>query len=412
MSNASVAYLLDKAAAGERLYFDEALRIYRDASLENLGRAANSVRQMRMPGRVVTYLIDRHVNYTNVCNTNCQFCNLHRPPGHEEGFVCSHEELAELIDELIEIGGTSIVLQGGHNPDLTLDWYLDMLRWLRVTYPQIERNCFSPPEIAHIARQSGLSASEILRLLKDAGLQGIPGGGAEILDDEIRQRFSPKKQRTDSWLSIMRAAHRMGLNTTATMVIGFGESLEHRIHHLQRLRSLQDYSLREAGQGFNAFISWTLQTGSNGHSALERSASRQTYGASTEEYLRHVAVARLFLDNILHHQTHWVTQGLDVGKQSLNFGIDDFGSVLFEETFVVANRPANYLQIGEHEIGALIREAGYVPARRDTAYHLLNVFESTDSLPPSRTIRRRQRLAAGVLEHAQDDIIPLQTNLN
>lgn len=409
MPGVSTAYLLDKAAAGERLYFDEALHLYREANLMDLGMAANRARQLRVPGRVVTYLVDRNINYTNVCTTNCQFCGFYRPPGHSEAYVRTHEELADKIEELIEWGGTRILMQGGHNPDLTLEWYTSLLNWMRTSYPQIELDCFSPSEIAHLAQVSSLPIREVLMALQDAGLQGLPGGGAEILDDEIRTRFSPKKQKTDGWLSVMREAQKLGLNTTATMVIGFDETLEHRMRHLQRLRDLQDYSLREHGNGFNAFIAWTLQYSEL--TSIGRSKFKHEYGITPHDYLRHVAVARLFLDNILHHQASWVTQGPKIGQVSLEFGLDDFGSTMLEENVVSSAAPGTYNCMGEGEIHSLIRDAGYVPAKRDTAYNLLHVFDDPAESPRPAPVRHRPRARRAARE-VYTDVIPLQNSLN
>jgi cyclic dehypoxanthinyl futalosine synthase len=403
MSSKSISYLLGQATNGERLYFDEAVRLYTEADLAALGRAASAVRQRRVPGRIATYLVDRHINYTNVCNTSCQFCGFHRPPGHSEGFVVTREDLTEKIDELLDLGGTRIFLQGGHNPDLKLEWYTDLLHWLKDTYPTIERDCFGPTEISHIARVSNMSVREVLIALKDAGLQGLPGTGADMLDDDIRIRFSPKKPRSESWLSVMREAHKLGLNTTATMVIGFKETPEQRVRHMQRLRSLQDYSLREHGHGFNAFVCWTLQ-----HSELSSLGRSSTngYGTAANDYLRHVAIARLFLDNILHHEASWATQGIQIGQASLDFGLDDFGGTMFAENVYSASTYQTYSGLSEQTIHSLVREAGYTPARRDTAYNLLHIFddehELANVLPDD----------AGAAQRTHGEVIPLHVRLN
>lgn len=379
MPDQSTTYLLDKAAAGERLYFHEALQLYRDADLIDLGMAANAARQVRVPGRLVTYLVDRNINYTNVCTVNCQFCGFYRPPDHPESYVCSRDELAIKIEHLLRCGGTRILMQGGLHPDLPFSWYLDLLRWMRTTYPTIQLDCFSPTEVAHFARISGMSVRDVLIELQDAGLRGLPGGGAEILDDEIRDRFSPKKQKTDGWLTVMREAQELGLDTTATMVIGFGEELEHRMRHLQRLRDLQDYSLREHGNGFIAFISWTLQHSES--TSVGRSRFSSTYGCTADEYLRHAAISRLFLDSIVHHQVSWVTQGPKVGQVSLEFGLDDFGSTMLEENVVSSAVANSQISMHESDIHALIRDAGYTPAKRDTSYNLLAVYDGFTDPP-------------------------------
>jgi cyclic dehypoxanthinyl futalosine synthase len=379
MPQASTQYVLDKAAAGERLYFDECLQIYREAGLLELGMTARAARQLRVPGRMVTYLVDRNINYTNVCTTGCQFCGYHRPPDHAEAYVITKSELSRKIEELVHWGGTRILLQGGHNPKLMLDWYMDLLQWLKAMYPDVERDCFSPSEIDHIARASGLSTREVLVELQKAGLQGLPGSGAEVLDDEIRDRFSPKKLKTDAWLSIMREAQELGLNTSATMVIGLNEKLEHRMRHLQRIRDLQEYSMREHGNGFIAFISWTMQYSET--SSLGRSGLKDQYSVTAHEYLRHATVARIFLDNILHHQVSWVTQGAKIGQISLEFGMDDFGSTMLEENVVSSVNGGNEPGMTEAEIHRYIRNAGYTPAKRDTIYNIVKVFDNPEDSP-------------------------------
>lgn len=373
MSSASVMYILDKATAGERLYFDEALQLYYESDLEDLRMAANMVRQMRVPGQVVTYLVDCYISYTNVCTTGCQFCGFYRSPGHPEAHVCSRDELSTRIDALIARGGNRVLMQGGHNPDLTLEWYVDLLHWLREHYPEIERDCFSPSEVAHIARVSNMPVRDVLMELKAAGLQGLPGGGAEILDDEIRDRFSPRKQKADGWLKVMREAQKIGLNTTATMVIGFDETPEHRVRHLQRLRDLQDYSLREEGNGFHAFISWTLYHSEM--SSMGRSRMKDNYGATPQDYLRHAAIARLFLDNILHHQASWGAQEPEIAQRSFGFGLDDLGGTMFETHAL--STPI----MSEGEIHRTIRDAGFTPARRDSAYNILYIFDNPADSP-------------------------------
>lgn len=393
MPDTPVSYLLEKAAAGERLYFEEGLTMYREASLLELGKAASAARQMRVPGNIVTYLVDRNINYTNVCITNCQFCGFHRSPHHPEAYVTSREELSHKIEELVAWGGTRILLQGGHHPNLQLSWYTGLLEWLRETYPMIERDCFSPSEIANMAKLSGLSVREVLMELQDAGLQGLPGSGAEILDDEIRSRFSPKKLKTDSWLSIMREAQTLGLNTSATMVIGFDEAFEHRMRHLQRIRDLQDYSLREHGNGFIAFISWTLQYSELAN--LRPDTFKNRYGLTPHDYLRHAAIARLFLDNVLHHQVSWVTQGPKVGQVALEFGMDDFGSTMLEENVVSSATQGTRPCMLAEEIHALIRDAGYVPAKRDTSYGIVQVFDGTEEETEAQT-QTGERISAAV----------------
>lgn len=375
MASLHTPALLDRAAAGERLYFDEALHLCTEADLSALGAVASILRRRHVPGRLVTYVVGRTVSYTNVCVTNCQFCGFSRQPGHPEAFVCTRDELAQQVEELLQVGGTRLLLQGGHNPDLSLDWYTSILGWLQDTYPEIERDCFSPSEVAHLASISKLSVREVLRELKAAGLQGLPGEGAEILDDAIRSRFAPKKQKTESWLTVMREAQKLELNTTATMVIGFGETPNQRMRHLQRLRDLQDYSLRTHGNGFHAFVLWTLQCTEG--SSLARSQASACYGATVEAYLRQAAIARIFLDNIAHHEANWSVEGPQTAQAALAFGLDDLGSTMLQEPQDVGRVPGyqRATALAEIDVHELIRSAGYTPARRDSAYNLLQVFD-------------------------------------
>jgi len=407
MTLRTVDYLLDKAAGGVRLSFEEGLLLYREADLLQLGMAANAARRLRVPGRVVTYLVDRNINYTNVCTTDCSFCGFYRRPGHAEAYVRTHAELGQKIQELVDVGGTRVLMQGGHHPDLQLDWYVDLLQYMRANYPSIEIDAFSPSEIENFTEVFGMSTRAVLEALIAAGLSGLPGGGGEILDDEIRSRVSPKKQNTAGWLGVMREAQALGLATSATMVIGFGEELEHRLRHLLRLRDLQDESLRAHGNGFTAFISWTVQ-----HSemtSMGRSRHRESYGATPHEYLRHAAIARLMLDNVAHHQASWVTQGPKIGQVSLEFGIDDFGSTMLEENVVSSAAHDTYACMSEGDIHALIRDAGYTPAKRDTRYNLLRVFEDPSQSPAPAPIQHRARERR---KREDANVIALKPSLN
>jgi cyclic dehypoxanthinyl futalosine synthase len=384
----TVADILAKVEDGGRITYDEAVILYQEADLLQLGRAANARRQQLIPGEVVTYLIDRNINYTNVCNTDCSFCAFYRhDPNHPEAYVNPKPILGKKIEETLYLGGTRILMQGGHNDQLPWEYYLDLVQWIHTTYPTIEINAFSPSEVDQMVKVSSLTCYQVLKALKEAGLQGLPGGGGEILDDEIRQRVSPKKQRTDGWLDCMRQAHRLGLTTTATMVIGFREEIRHRLNHLQRLRDLQDASLRDFGDGFNAFISWTVQIE---HTPLEKSRFAAEYGATPHEYLRHTAVSRIFLDNIPHHQASWPTQGEKVASVALHMGCDDFGSTMIEENVVSAAgaRTAVRPCMDVPDIHYQIRQSGFIPAQRDSSYRLVRQYtadESEDALlmPPS-----------------------------
>ncbi len=251
--------LLDRVLEGHRVTDDEALLLWREADFNSLGQVAHALRLKRSDPAVVTYLVDRNINYSNVCNTDCTFCGFYRSPGDPESYVLTRDALGKKIEETLAVGGTRILMQGGHHPGLRIEWYCDLLRWIRTTWPAIEIDAFSPSEIDNIARIEGLSYEQVLGRLKDAGLAGLPGGGAEVLDDEVRRVVSPKKLMTQGWLDVMRVAHRLGLATTASMVIGLGETLVHRVRHLLRVRALQDESLASHGNGFTAFIHWTLQ---------------------------------------------------------------------------------------------------------------------------------------------------------
>src|SRR5690606_27552499 len=282
---AQIDQILARVHDGGRISYDEALLLYEHADLLDLAEAANARRQQLNPGNLVTYLIDRNINYTNVCITDCQFCNFYALPGDTtKGYVNSKEVLGQKIEETLALGGTRILMQGGHHPDLPLSYYIDLVDWIHKTYPEIEINAFSPSEIQHMGIVSGESWHSILSQLKAVGLTGLPGGGGEILDDEIRKRVSPKKIMTDDWFGVMKVAHELGLTTTATMVIGFREELRHRMNHLQRLRDEQDDSLARFNNGFNAFISWSVQIE---NTPLARSRFADEYGATSTEYLRH-----------------------------------------------------------------------------------------------------------------------------
>lgn len=382
------ADIIAKVLDGERIGYDEATILYEQADLLQLGQAANARRQQLVPGNTVTYLIDRNINYTNVCHTDCSFCAFYRhDPRHPDAYVNPKTIIGPKIEETLFLGGTRILMQGGHNDELPWDYYTDLISWIHQTYPAIEINAFSPSEIDQMAHISGLNRYEVLKALQAAGLRGLPGGGGEILDDEIRKRVSPKKQRTDGWLDAMHQAQKMGLTTTATMVIGFREEIRHRLNHLQRLRDLQDASLGDFGNGFNAFISWTVQIE---NTPLEKSRFAPEYGATPHEYLRHTAISRIFLDNIPHHQASWPTQGEKVASVALHFGCDDFGSTMIEENVVSAAgaRTSVKCSVDVPEIHYQIRGAGFVPAQRDSSYRIVRQYtadEALDSLqmPPA-----------------------------
>jgi cyclic dehypoxanthinyl futalosine synthase len=367
-----------KAAAGDRLTRDEALLLYRDARTHVLGRLADRARARRHPERVVTYIIDRNVNYTNVCVARCNFCAFYRPVGSSEGYVLSFDEIFRKIDQTLAVGGNQLLLQGGHNPDLPIGWYEDLFRAVKQRYPTFKLHALSPPEIIHISRLSQLSVPDVIARLVVAGLDSIPGGGAEILVDRVRRLLHCYgKASADEWLDVMRVAHRAGLRTTATMMYGTVETLDERLEHLFRLRDLQD----ETG-GFTAFITWSFQPD---HTELgsEHGVSIEATGV---EYLRTLAMARLVLDNFENLQASWVTQGGKVGQLSLAFGANDMGSVMIEENVVRAAGAAYCMD--EVEIVRNIEDAGFIPKRRNMQYELLG-----DPICRSRVVPRILELA-------------------
>ncbi len=360
--------ILEKRLGGERLDAEEARLLATDADLFSLGRAAAELRRRQVPGDAVTYLVDRNINYTNVCITDCKFCSFYRPPGNPESYVLDREGMGRKIRETLDVGGTRILLQGGHNPALRIGWYEDLLRWIKADFPAIHLDAFSPSEIDHLAGLEGMTARDVLARLKDAGLGGVPGGGAEILHDEIRGDIAPKKQSADGWLAVMKEAQALGLVTSATMVIGCGEGPSHRVAHLLRIRELQDASLASHGNGFPSFIPWTMQVEHNGLGRVF--AARGWLPASAQDYLKTLALARVVLDNVPHLGVSWPTQGEKVAQAGLAFGADDFGSTMLEEN-VVSAAGTTRVRMDVPEIHHHIRTAGYVPAQRDSRYRIL-----------------------------------------
>lgn len=371
----NVNTILEKAAHGERLTPDEGLILYRDGDPDATLAVAHQLRLARTTPGQVTYLVDRNINYTNACTTDCQFCSFYRVPGHPEVYVRTKAEIGAKVEELIAWGGTRILMQGGHNPDLRIEWYEEMLRWLKATYPEIELDCFSPSEIEAIAKIEGMTMEQVLRRLQAAGLDGLPGGGGEILDDEVRKRITPKKTKTAEWLDAMRSAQRLGMTTSATMVIGFGETLQHRINSLNNLRDLQDESLAAHGNGFTAFIMWTAQLSTT--NSLGRSRHRAKYGANYDEYLHTNAVARIYLDNFQNFQASWPTQGLETARRALYAGANDFGSTMLEENVVSAANAytEENPRMTVYDLHSQIRQAGFTPAQRDSRYRLVRTFD-------------------------------------
>ena len=361
----TIEQIVDKVRAGERLNAAEALDLYRDAPTPLLGHLADGVRARKHDEPVVTYIIDRNVNYTNVCVAKCNFCAFYRPVGSSEGYVLGFDELFRKVDETIAVGGVQLLLQGGHNPDLPLTWYEDLFRAIKERYPAFKLHALSPPEVIHLSRLSQLPVAKVIERLIAAGLDSIPGGGAEILVDRVRKLLHCYgKATSDEWLDVMRHAHRAGLRTTATMMYGTVETDEERIEHLLRLRALQD----ETG-GFTAFIAWSYQPE---HTELGGSE------ATGLDYLRTLASARIVLDNFDNLQASWVTQGGKVGQLSLAYGANDMGSVMIEEN-VVRAAGASYC-MDEVEIVRNIENAGFIAKRRNMHYEILGdpIFRERD----------------------------------
>ena len=357
--------LARKVLGGGRLEASEALDLYRHAPTHLLGRLADAVRARKHPERVVTYIIDRNVNYTNVCVARCTFCAFYRPVGSPEGYVLGFDEILQKIDETLALGGNQLLLQGGHNPDLPITWYEDLFRAVKTRYPDFKLHALSPPEVLHLSRLHGIPTREVIGRLVRAGLDSVPGGGAEILVDRVRRLLNcHSKASADEWIGIMRQAHEAGLRTTATMMYGTVETDEERLDHLLRLRALQD----ETG-GFTAFITWSYQPEHTEHGGYE---------ATGVEYLRTLALSRIVLDNVDNIQASWVTQGGKVGQLSLAYGANDMGSVMIEEN-VVRAAGATYC-MDEAEIVLNVEDAGFVPRRRNMHYEILGgpVFRERD----------------------------------
>lgn len=343
-----------KVLAGQRIDDGDYRLLARGADLLQLGMLADSVRRRKHPQGIVSYIIDRNINYTDICISACRFCAFFKKPGEEGGYLLDEQRLAEKIDETLALGGTQILLQGGLHPDLPFSYYEEMVRFVKSR--GIALHGFSPPEIWHFSSISGKPMPEVLAALIDAGLDSIPGGGAEILSDRVRQLIAPRKCSADQWLAVMEEAHRQGLRTTATMMFGHVETAEERLEHLRRLRQLQDRS-----SGFTAFIPWPFQPGNS-----ELGESDKT---SAVEYLRMLALSRIYLDNFDNLQASWVTQGARVAQLSLSFGANDFGSTMIEENVVAAAGVS--FRLSAEEIRRLIVEAGFTPRQRLMDYTLL-----------------------------------------
>jgi len=350
----SISAKLESAATGLRVSSEEAVRLFEEADLLELADTADRIRARLHPDNVISYIIDRNINYTNVCKEFCSFCAFYRVKGDPEAYILPDHVIHKKIEETISLGGTGILMQGGVHPDLKIDYYERLLSGIKQRY-SIHCHCFSPPEILNIARVSKLTVPDVFRRLKGAGLDSMPGGGGEILDDEIRDAISPLKCKTDEWLMVHREAHRLGMRTTATMMVGVGERIDHRIRHLQRLRDLQD----ETG-GFTAFIPWTFQPENT------ELAKRSLPEVTAAEYLRLLALSRIYLDNFQNIQVSWLTVGLKVGQVGLRFGSNDMGSIMIEENVISAAGARN--RANDAELRRIIEDAGFRPRQRTTLY--------------------------------------------
>jgi cyclic dehypoxanthinyl futalosine synthase len=357
-----VAELLDRIARRERLEHDEWARAIEEAETEDLRRLADDLRGELHPDGVVTYVVDRNINYSNVCFSVCNFCAFYRKPGHPEGYVLEYDEIFEKVEEMMELGGSGVLMQGGLHPDLPMDWYTGLLSQLKRRYG-IHLHCFSPTEIYGMSKTFGISYERVIRELRDAGLDSIPGGGGEILVDEIR-----RKRRTEcnsqEWLDVMEAAHQLGIKTTATMMIGYGETISHRIQHLEKIRRLQQRSLESGESGFVSFIPWTFQPDNTplGKIIPDRMPA--------EEYLRWLALSRVYLDNIQNVQVSWLTVGLKDGRRGLHFGANDIGSTMIEEN-VISKAGANHKATEQMLVNVIVEE-GFKPVKRKADYTRLS----------------------------------------
>ena len=351
--------IIAKRLGGGRLDLEEGMRLY-SCDLLRLGKAAQALVHRLHPDGRVTFIVDRNVSYTNACVVDCDFCAFYRSPGHAEAYTLSYEQIFEKIQELVDLGGTQVLIQGGVNPELELDYYLDLIRAIRQKFPTVHVHSFSVVEFDMISKKFRLPLSEVFRRFKEAGLNSLPGGGAEILVERVRKIISPKKASSARWLEVMRTAHESGLKSTATMVFGHVETLEERIVHLIQIRELQDRT-----RGFRAFIPWTLSP---------RGTPRMSHfqPAGGEDYLKTLAISRLMLDNFEHIQSGWLTEGLKLGQIALAFGADDMGGTLLEDK--VLEPTGIEVRTRREDLIRLIREAGYQPAQRNTNYEILHAF--------------------------------------
>lgn len=371
-----IAKLLEKSVAGDRLTPEEGLQLLQSNDLASLGSAANAVTRRMHPENYRTYNIDRNINYTNICTAVCNFCAFYRGPKSDESYVLPREELLKKIEETVELGGDQILMQGGLHPQFKIDWYEELLRDIKSNFPTVNVHGFSPPEIHHFTKVNNLSLAEVLQRLKDAGLGSLPGGGAEILVDRVRDEITRGKVMTDDWLNVMRVWHQLGGRSSATMMFGHVETLAERIEHLERLRQLQDET-----NGFTAFICWTFQPDNTDMDDIPP--------AGSHEYLKMLAVSRLYLDNIENMQSSWVTQGLKIGQISLAYGANDMGSLMIEENVVAEAGTVHYLTLDQ--IRSSIAELGFEPRQRNVHYELLATDHEQRAVAANQDWVKRRR---------------------
>jgi cyclic dehypoxanthinyl futalosine synthase len=386
-ANPEIDSILQRAADGGRITPEEALRLYTDAPFHELGEAADAVRRRRYPDGIVTYLIDRNINYTNVCVTACKFCAFFRAPKHGEGWSHPMEEILRRCGEAVDLGATQVMLQGGHHPDYGVDYYEELFSTVKGAYPELVIHSIGPSEILHMSKVSGVSIEEAIVRIKAAGLDSIAGAGAEMLPDRPRKAIAPLKESGARWIEVMTTAHRNGLSSTATMMMGTGETNAERIEHIKMIRDCQDIAVAngyrddavEAGLdvgGFRAFIPWTYQP--------ENNHLKGRTQATTMEYLRFIAVSRLFFDNVAHLQASWLTTGKEAGQLSLHIGVDDLGSIMLEEN-VISSAGARH-RSNLHELISMIRTADRIPAQRDTLYRHLAVHHTPADDPTDERV--------------------------
>ena len=380
--------ILDKAVAGKRLTPDDGIALMKSSNLSASGKAANAVTQRLHPEPYRTYNIDRNINYTNICTAVCDFCAFYRGPKSDEGWVLEREELLQKIEETVALGGDQILMQGGLHHEYKLDWYEQLCRDIKERFPQVNIHGFSPPELYHFTKMNGITIEEVLTRLKAAGLGSIPGGGAEILVDRVRDGMTRGKVDTENWLNVMRVWHQMGGHSSATMMYGHIETLEERIEHMERVRQLQDET-----NGFTAFISWTFQPDNTPLSDIQPLGSY--------EYLKVQAISRLYLDNVPNIQSSWVTQGLKIGQLALLYGANDMGSLMIEENVVAEAGTVHYLTLDQ--IRDSISELGFTPRQRNVHYELLDETHEQQAVEANREWMKRK------LEEQQTPLVQLST---